>query len=139
MMKLAFKIAVAAVWVLSLPATSSAQGHYGMAGVPCSQYIKAARASDILFHQASQWLLGYLSGLNAAGGTAAVANLSNDQILKLAGDYCEANPTSNLVSAANASLPRQIEPQTAQKEPQDNSLTLSLDRAPRIKPLLDRR
>ena len=29
--------------------------------------------------------------------------------------------------------------QAAQKDPQDNSLTLSLDRAPKIKPLLDRR
>ena len=125
---------------------AQAQSQYGMAGVPCSQYTKAARSSDILYHQASQWLLGYVSGMNAAmkvaKGTTPLANLTNDQVLKSAGDYCEANPASNLANAANewyATLPKQTDPQAAQKDPQDNSLTLSLDRAPKIKPLLDRR
>ncbi len=67
-----------------------------MAGVQCSQYTKAARASDILYHQASQWLLGYVSGMNAAmkvaKGTTPLANLTNDQVLKSAGDYCEGQP-----------------------------------------------
>jgi len=124
---------------------AQAQSQYGMAGVPCSQYTKAARSSDILYHQASQWLLGYISGMNAAmkvsKGTTPLANLTNDQVLKSAGDYCEANPSSNLANAANewyATLPKQTDPQAAQKDPQDNSLTLSLDRSPKIKPLLDR-
>ena len=75
-------------------------------------------------------------------GTTPLANLTNDQILKSAGDYCENHPASNLANAVNewyASLPKQTDPQAAQKDPQDNSLTLSLDRAPKIKPLLDRR
>ena len=45
---------------------AQAQSQYGMAGVQCSQYTKAARGSDMLYHQASQWLLGYVSGMNAA-------------------------------------------------------------------------
>jgi len=127
-------------------ATAQAQGTFGMAGVLCSQYSKAARSSDILYHQASQWLLGYVSGMNAAmkvaKGTTPLANLTNDQILKSAGDYCESHPASNLANAANewyASVPKQTDPQAAQKDARDNSLTLSLDRAPKIKPLLDRR
>ena len=145
-MRHVLRIAYAGAWLLSLTASAPAQGHYGMASVQCGQYTKAARSSDILYHQASQWLLGYVSGMNAAmkvtKGTTPLANLTNDQVLKSAGDYCEANPASNLANAVNewyASLPKQTDPQAAQKDPQDNSLTLSLDRAPKIKPLLDRR
>ena len=145
-MKHVLRVAYAGAWLLSMTPSGSAQSTFGMAGVQCGQYIKAARASDILYHQASQWLLGYVSGMNAAmkvaKGTTPLANLTNDQVLKSAGDYCEANPASNLANAVNewyASLPKQTDPQAAQKDPQDNSLTLSLDRAPKIKPLLDRR
>src|SRR6476646_1061604 len=105
-----------------MAATVQAQGTFGMAGVLCSQYTKAARGSDILYHQASQWLLGYVSGMNAAmkvaKGTTPLANLTNDQILKSAGDYCERHPASNLANAANewyASVPKQADPQAAQK------------------------
>ena len=136
-----------AIALLALAGSSAqAQSTYGMAGVLCSQYNKAARSSDILFHQASQWLLGYVSGMNAAmtvtKGTTPVANLTNDQVLKAAGDYCEANPASNLANAANewyAALPKQTDPQLVQKDPNDRSLWLNLDRAPSRKPLLDRR
>ena len=146
-MKHVFRIATAGAWLLVLPAASvQAQSYVGMAGVQCNQYTKAARSSDMLYHQASQWLLGYVSGMNVAmrgaKGTTPVANLTGDQVLKSAGDYCEANPASNLANAVNewyASVPKQTDPQAAQKDPNDNSLTLNLDRAPKIKPLLDRR
>ena len=145
-MKHVLRAVCAGAWLLAMDPAASAQSAFGMAGVQCGQYLKAARASDILYHQASQWLLGYVSGMNAAmkvaQGTTPLANLTNDQVLKSAGDYCEANPASNLANAVNewyASLPKQTDPRTAQKDPQDNSLTLSLDRAPKIKPLLDRR
>ncbi|MEA3028145.1 MAG: hypothetical protein QOF91_3430 [Alphaproteobacteria bacterium] len=145
-MKHILRIGYAWACLLSLTAPVHAQSYYGMAGVQCSQYSKAARSSDILYHQASQWLLGYVSGMNAAmrvaKGTTPSASLTSDQVLKSAGDYCEANPASNLANAVNewyASLPKQTDPQAVQKDPQDNSLTLSLDRAPKIKPLLDRR
>lgn len=94
---------------------SHAQSLHGMANTTCSQFLRAARTGDMLYHQASSWLLGYVSGMNAAlasaGGTAgSVLTLTNDQILKSAGDYCEANPATTLVNAAAAwypSLPRQ--------------------------------
>jgi hypothetical protein len=133
--------------LLALMATAAhAQGAFGMAGVLCSQYSKAARSSDMLYHQASQWLLGYVSGMNAAmktaKGTTPLATFTNDQVLKSTGAYCDANPASNLANAANewyATLPKQTDPAVAVKDPSDNSLTLSLDRAPKIKPLMDRR
>lgn len=141
-----FRSACVAACLLS-PMTASvhAQGSFGVAGVPCSQYTKAARTSDILWHQASQWLLGYVSGMNAAlkavKGSVPPINLTNDQVLKSAGDYCEANPTRTIASAANEwypSLSVQSEPQvTKQSEPQD-SIRLNLT-APMRKPLLDRR
>lgn len=140
-------IAIVGAWLLApAPAAVHAQSYFGMAGVQCSQYTKAARSSDMLYHQASQWLLGYVSGMNsamkAAKGTAPIANLTTEQVLKSAGDHCEANPGSNLANAVNewyAAVPKQTDPKTAQKDPNDNSLTLNLDRAPKIKPLLDRR
>jgi hypothetical protein len=146
-MRHVLRLACAGAGLLALAAPSAqAQSYFGMAGVPCSQYTKAARSSDMLYHQASQWLLGYVSGMNAAmknaKGTTPVSNLTNDQVLKSAGDFCAANPASNLANAANewyATLPKQTDPQAIVKDPNDNSMTLSLDRAPKIKPLLDRR
>ena len=134
----------AAVWLLAtMTATAQAQASLGMGGATCSQYLKAARTSDILYHQASNWLLGYLSGMNAAlqasNGSAAPVDLSNEQALKSAGEYCEANPASTIANAASqwyAALPKQA---AKPAEPNRGSLILNLDRAPERKPLLDRR
>jgi hypothetical protein len=137
--------AASAAGLLVLMAPAHAQGTFGMAGVLCSQYAKA-RSSDPLYQQASQWLLGYISGMNAAmrtaKGTTPLATFTNDQVLKSTAAFCEANPASNLANAANewyATLPKQTDPTIAVKDPSDNSTTLSLDRAPARKPLLDRR
>jgi len=145
-MRHVLRLQSAAVLLALTMATAQAQGTFGMAGVLCSQYSKAARSSDILYHQASQWLLGYVSGMNAAmkaaKGTTPLATYTNDQVLKSAGDYCDANPASNLANAANewyATLPKQTDTSVVVKDPNDNGMTLSLDRAPARKPLLDRR
>lgn len=135
---------------LAAPSIARAQSQFGMAGVTCAQFTKAARSSDMLYHQASQWLLGYVSGMNAAmrsaSGTTPVGSMSNDQILKSAGVYCETNPGSNLANAANewyATVPKQTDPKAADAQPQkpagSGSLILNLDKAPERKPLLDRR
>src|SRR6188508_1880880 len=90
-MRHVLSLACAGACLLTLAAApAQAQSYFGMAGVQCSQFTKAARSSDMLYHQASQWLLGYVSGMNAAmkvaKGTPPLANLTNDQILKSAGD-----------------------------------------------------
>lgn len=145
-MRSVFSAGVAVALIASAVSSAQAQSVYGMAGVLCSQYNRAARSSDILYHQASQWLLGYISGMNAAmkvaRGTTPQTSLSNDEVLKSAGNFCEANPSSNLANAANewyASVPKQTDPKLVEKDPNDHSLTLNLDRAPSRKPLLDRR
>ena len=126
--------------IAAMPA--QAQKQFGASGVLCSQYIKGARTSDILYHQASNWLLGYVSGVNAAqaaNGAAPTINLTNDQILKAAADYCASNPAATIANAASqwyAMLPKQAEPPQAARE--DNSIRLNLE-APKLKLLLDRR
>ena len=128
-----------------MPAPVHAQKQFGAASVLCSQYTKAARTSDILYHQASNWLLGYVSGMNAAlqsSNAAAVINLTNDQVLKSAIDYCTANPAATIAGAAGqwyAQLPKQAEPPPQQAQSKDdNWIRLNLD-APARKPLLERR
>jgi hypothetical protein len=139
----------AVVALLAAAPLALAQGTFGMAGVQCSQFNQAARKSDMLYHQASQWLLGYVSGMNAAmrsaKGTTPVSNMTSDQVLKSAGDYCDVHPGSNLANAANewyASLPKQTDPQAAAEAKSESrgsgSLILNLDTAPKNKPLLDR-
>jgi hypothetical protein len=120
-----------------------AQKQFGAAGVLCSQYVKGARTSDILYHQASNWLLGYVSGVNAAqsaGSGSPAINLTNDQVLKSAADYCAANPSATIASAAGqwyATLPKTAPEPPPQAAREDNSIRLNLE-APKIKPLLDR-
>ena len=123
---------------------AQAQKQFGAGGVLCSQYIKGARTSDIVYHQASNWLLGYVSGMNAsqsANGAAPVINLTNDQVLKSAADYCAANPSASIANAAGqwyAMLPKTAPEPPPQAAREDNSIRLNLE-APKLKPLLDRR
>jgi hypothetical protein len=142
---------LAAMLAVSTPAL--AQKRFGAAGVTCAQYIKGARNSDITYHQASNWLLGYVSGINAmqsANGGAPAINLTNDQVLKSAADYCAANPQMTIAAAAgqwSAALPRQAAPEPkSERKPEtkpveaareDNSILLNLE-APKLKPLLER-
>ncbi|MEX2035998.1 MAG: hypothetical protein WEA28_12470, partial [Xanthobacteraceae bacterium] len=56
---------------------AQAQAPLGMGGVRCSEYLKAARASGILYHQASNWLLGYLSGVTRPCERPAAPPLSS--------------------------------------------------------------
>jgi FlaG/FlaF family flagellin (archaellin) len=139
----------AIVALLAAAPPAWAQGTFGMAGVQCSQFNQAARKSDMLYHQASQWLLGYVSGMNAAmrsaKGTTPVSNMTSEQVLKSTGDYCDVHPGSNLANAVNewyASLPKQTDPQAAAEAKSElrgnGSLILNLDNAPKNKPLLDR-
>jgi hypothetical protein len=134
----------AAIFAVLLSAPAQAQKQFGAANVPCSQYTKAARTSDIVYHQASNWLLGYVSGMNAAmqsSNAAGAINLTNDQLLKSAIDYCTANPNATIASAAGqwtAQLPKQAAPPQQAQSKDDNWIRLNLE-APARKPLLDRR
>jgi hypothetical protein len=107
-----FPVAALAVLLIALlPVPAGAQMLHGLGNTTCRDFLKAARMSDMLYHQASSWLLGYVSGMNAAlASSGGAVGLSNDQILRSAGDYCEANPGKTIASAAAEwypSLPRQ--------------------------------
>ena len=102
-------IIAAAVSLLALTATpASAQSSFDASGTTCAQYLKA-RASDALHRQASNWLYGYASGLTAGlttGKHPAVVTLTDDQLLKSAADYCQANPGATIANAASAWVPQ---------------------------------
>src|SRR5262245_19936086 len=136
---MASSLRIAAIAVLFLlPAPSHAQSSHGMGNLSCAQFLKAARSSDLLYHQASSWLLGYASGRNevlkGSGSAAPVVSLSNDQLLKLAGDYCEANPAGTIAQAANewyAGLPSQAaDPRPADASESSWSLTFGRNKTP---------
>lgn len=136
---------------------------FGAGSTLCSRYTKAARSSDILYHQASSWLLGYVSGLGeasrASGRASPFDGLNTAQVLRTVAEYCEANPTSTIASATNlwrtatapapaappqastpqqAAAPQAATPQTEAKKDDGDWIKLRLV-APERKPLLDRR
>jgi hypothetical protein len=128
-----------------------AEIYFGTGGVLCSQYTAAARKQDPLYQTYSQWMLGYVSGMNMAWnearGAEPLATIPTNNLLQYAGEQCAANPGSSLVTVANAwfmSIPKaKAEPKTElqaeTKSGSSGSLNLNLDRAPARKPLLDRR
>jgi len=139
-MRVATCAAVLAASMLAVPVQAQS---FGPAKVQCVQYLRAARSSDILYHQASNWLLGYVSGINGAvatmSGQATPIAMTNDQVLKSAADYCERHPNQTLANAASqwyATLPRQAAPKQAERESDTWHLKLV---APERKPILDRR
>jgi hypothetical protein len=141
-----FCAGLVAVTLWPLAPAALAQSNYGAGDVLCSQYLKAARTSDIIYHQASNWLLGFVSGMNAAlrasRDAAAVVNLSNDDVLKSAWDYCATNPASKISNVAEswyAMLPKQAEAPKPAEGRKSGSWFIDLDKGPDRKPLLERR
>ena len=123
-MRVVVRVAAFAAFLVTLmPLSAQAQTLHGVGNTTCNQFLRAARMSDMLYHQASNWLLGYVSGMNAAlastSASGSVVNLSNDQILRSVGDYCEANSGKTIANAAAEwypSLPRQAAAPVAQPE-----------------------
>jgi hypothetical protein len=124
-------ILAAAVSLFALTTTpAGAQSSFDAAGTTCAQFLKA-RASDPLHRQASNWLYGYASGLTAgltAGRQPEVVTLTNDQLLKSAADYCQANPGATIANAASAWVPQ---PAAEPEPPPSRGLFLNLDRPSR--------
>jgi hypothetical protein len=124
-----------------------AEIYFGTGGVLCSQYTAAARKQDPLYHTYSQWMLGYVSGMNTAWkeakGAEPLATIPTNNLLQYAGEQCQANPGSTLVAVANdwfMSISKaKTEVPAETKSGSSGSLNLNLDRAPARKPLLDRR
>jgi hypothetical protein len=120
-------IIAAAVSLFALtPPPAGAQPSFDAAGMTCAQFLKA-RVSDTVRRQASSWLYGYASGLTA-GLTAAkqpAETLTNDQLLKSATDYCQANPGATIADAASAWIPQ---PRGEPEPPPSRGFFLNLER-----------
>jgi len=121
-------IIAATVWLFALSATpAGAQSSFDASGTTCAQFLKA-RASDTLHRQASNWLYGYASGLTAgltAAKHPAAVTLTNDQLLKSATDYCQANPGATIADAASAWIPQ---PRVEPEPPPSRGFFLNLER-----------
>jgi hypothetical protein len=121
-------IIAAAVSLVMLAVTpAGAQSSFDAAGTTCAQFLKA-RAGDTLHRQASNWLYGYASGLGAgltAAKQPAGVTLSNDQLLKSAADYCQANPGATIANAASAWLPQ---PSPESEPPPSRGFFFNLER-----------
>lgn len=134
--------ALAVAILLPAMALSAHAQALGAGELICSQYLKAARSSDILYHQASNWLLGYASGMNAALKSVRVTPAvepTREQVLKAAGDYCEANPQATIATAANewqASLPK---PAPAAAQGGRETFIINLERPKNPSNFFDRR
>jgi hypothetical protein len=117
--------AAVSLFALTTP-PAGAQPSFDAAGMTCAQFLKA-RASDTVRRQASSWLYGYASGLTA-GLTAAkqpAETLTNDQLLKSAADYCQANPGATIAEAASAWIPQ---PRIESEPPPSRGFFLNLER-----------
>jgi hypothetical protein len=127
-------ISAAAVLFFALTATPAwTQSSFDAAGTTCAQFLKA-RASDALHRQASNWLYGYASGFNAglrAARQPAALNLANDQLLRSAADYCQANPQATIASAASAWIPiAPLPPPEGEAPPPSRGRFIDLDARP---------
>jgi hypothetical protein len=128
-------IVFAAALLLALAASPAAAQSFGAGNTTCAQFLRAARSGDILYHQASNWLLGYVSGMNAALAAAngPAIKLTNEQIMKSAGDYCETHPGATIAAAAAEWFPSLPKEAAAPAQPQGSrSWTLDLNQRPSV-------
>jgi hypothetical protein len=137
-----------------MTAAARAEVYFGTGGVLCSQYADAARRQDSLYYTYSQWMLGYVSGMNmawkAAKGWEPLATIPTNNLLQYASDKCAANPSATLVSVAAewfTAIPKtQGDAQAVAKgevppppKGSGSGMWIDLDKAPARKPILDRR
>lgn len=121
------------VLLFALTATpAGTQSSFDAAATICAQFLRA-RPGDALHRQASNWLYGYASGFTAglrAARHPAVQNLSNDQVLKSAAEYCQANSGATIANAASAWAAPSVPPPEAETPPPSRGLFLDLGTRP---------
>ena len=145
--------AVSLAAVLLLAPAARAEVYLGHGGALCSEYAEAARKQDPNFFTLSQWMLGYVSGMNVAWkqakGWEPLTTIPTNNLLQYAGDKCAFNPSATLVSVAtdwfNAIPKTKGDEQAVAKgdapappKGAGSGLWIDLDKAPDRKPLLER-
>jgi hypothetical protein len=77
----------------------------GSGGILCEKFVASARSADARSMEVTQWLLGYVSGLNmfwkAANGTDRFINVETERIPIYVLRYCEANPQKTALNGVN--------------------------------------
>lgn len=109
------KAITAAVLLTSVAAPLGAQSVYGSGGKPCSNWTanlrsKWARLGD------TDWLMGYISGVNRERGPGArlMANSNVQAATGFVTQFCAANPQRPIFEAADALI---LELQAAPPQP----------------------
>lgn len=146
-MRLSSRLVACIVFAVALmPREAASQSAHGVANTTCGQFNRAARMNDILYVQSSNWLLGYVSGMNSAlkasGNSQVVVTMSNDELMNSAGRYCDANPQKTIANAAAEwypTLPRQAEVQQPQQQQSQkpSGWYIDLNQSPRARPGLE--
>src|SRR5437867_11433744 len=99
--------AISAALALTLICNQGAQAqtYMGAGGFPCGKFVAAARSADARSMEVTQWLLGYVSGLNmlwkGVKGTDRLINIESDKVPIFALRYCEANPDRTVLNGIN--------------------------------------
>jgi len=127
------RVLIPAILLSALAATLAGAQSSDVAGTSCAQFLNA-RANDTLHRQVSNWLYGYASGLTAGLKAAQgpdAPHLSNDQLLRSATSYCQANPGATIANAASAWVPQP--PPKAEAPPPSRGFFLDLSK-PAINP-----
>jgi hypothetical protein len=134
-------------------ASARAEVYLGTGGVLCSQYADVARKQDPLYYTYSQWMLGYVSGMNMAWkeakGWEPLTTIPTNNLLQYASARCATNPSVALVSIATewfTAIPKtQGDAQAVAKgevppppKGSGSGMWIDLDKAPSGRPLLDR-
>ena len=102
-MRTSFAAAIVAATVASLTAPAAAQSVYGSGGGPCSNW--TANLKKRWPHLAdTDWLMGYISGVNKARGPGArmLANANVEAATGFVAQFCAANPQRLIFEAADA-------------------------------------
>jgi hypothetical protein len=99
--------AISAALALTLISKQDAQAQtfMGSGGIPCGKFVASARSADARSMEVTQWLLGYVSGLNMAWkvvqGTDRLINIESEKVPIYVLRYCVANPDKSALNGAN--------------------------------------
>jgi hypothetical protein len=99
--------AISAALVLTLISDQGAQAqtYMGAGAFPSGKFVAAARFADARSMEVTQWLLGYVSGLNmlwkAVKGSDRLINIESEKVPICVLRYCEANPDRTVLNGTN--------------------------------------
>ena len=108
MMRLTFtSAALIAALALTLISNQGAQAqtYMGAGGLLCGKFVASARSADARSMEVTQWLLGYVSGLNMlwkrVKGIDLLINIESEKVPIYVLRYCEANPDRTVLNGIN--------------------------------------